>query len=77
MAKIIPTRKYDFNKMKVGSVKRVTIPKADPIAGTRALTAAYAFARRRNAKVKAKAKRVVFAGRLSKSRQVMAIHRVQ
>lgn len=73
---ITPRREYGFDKMKRDDVKKISIPPSDPIAGLRALTAAYAFARRHNAKV-AKAKRIKFAGRTSPTGKVMNIHRVQ
>lgn len=73
---ITPRREYDFGKMKRGDVKKVSIPPSDPIAGTRALTAAYAFARRANAKAKRKTDRVKFAGRISPTGKVMNIHRL-
>lgn len=76
-SQVTPRREYGFDKMKsVGDTKRVSIPPSDPVAGTRALTAAYAFARRYNEKVKRKSERIRFAGRLSPTGKVMVIHRV-
>lgn len=74
---ITPRREYGFSTMKRGDVKKVSIPPSDPIAGSRALTAAYAFARRANVKAKRKADRRKFAGRISRTGKVMNIHRVQ
>lgn len=76
---ITPRREYHFGTMKKGDVKKISIPPRDEIAGLRALTAAYAFARRHNAKVKRsrKGQLVKFAGRTSPTGKVMAIARVR
>lgn len=75
--KLTPRRQYNFDKMNPGSVKRITIPANDERAGWRALTAAYAFARRHNEKAKRKADRIKFAGRVASSGNALLIHRVQ
>jgi hypothetical protein len=73
-------REYGFDKMKaVGAEKKIIISDKDPIAGLRALTAAYAFARRHNEKVTRarKGAKIRFAGRTSATGKVMVIQRVK
>ncbi len=64
-----PRRTYNFARMKAGGKKEISITKLDPKAGIRALTAAYAFARRN--------KGVRFAGRTNKAKTILTIHRVK
>lgn len=73
--KFIGRNKYHFEKMKVNATKRITIPPKDPIAGLRALTAAYAFARRHNEQARKKSEHIRFAGETRGS--AMVIQRVQ
>lgn len=76
--KYVPRREYNFGEMKVGDVKKIPVSSKDSIAGSRALTAAYAFARRANVGLGATSKkRVKFSGRISPTGKVMNIHRVQ
>lgn len=76
--KYVPRREYNFDQMKVGDVKKIPVASKDSLTGTRALTAAYAFARRANDGLGAKSKkRVKFSGRISSTGKVMNIHRVQ
>jgi len=42
--------RYDFASLEVGKVMRVPVPSSTPQAGTRALTAAYAYGRRNGKK---------------------------
>lgn len=75
--KIVPRSSYNFGRLKRGGMKSVKITKADPTAGLRALTAAYAYARRHNAAAKKKSDHVRFVGRLSKDGKTRYICRVQ
>lgn len=75
MAKIKLRLQYRFDTLRVGGFRKVNIAD-DPKAGSRALSAAYNYARRYNATAKRARDHIMFAGRRSKDGRFLRIHRV-